>query len=1138
LVSSGRAKRRTAPLTAPTLLAAACALALAAAAQAQTRGTPTAPSANSAWRLALQPQGSTVAATVEAGDPSLVAAPDGTVRVIVQFTEPAAIASRSGLRADNLSHRAEMARYSQRIRSAKAPRLQAMAALGARVQNTTEYAFNGAIVDVAPSRMADLARIPGVKAVGPAGQYRMSQAAPPTIPQLLGTLPVNQAGNGGQGTVIAVIDSGVDYTHASFQGPGTVSYYQSAVAGTGPVTIGDTPNVFPSGPRVKGGYDWLGETWNGSSNLVVSPDPDPIDNKQLPTDFAGHGTNSASAAAGSAVPSASIQPGSAPDALLLAYRGCSRLSSSCEGSALLNSIESIVQYAAGNPNGNNQAGSQNPQLPPGTRFVINMSLGAAYGNPLTNALAEASRNAVRAGITVVASAGNSNDIPFIVGTPSAADTVISVAATEPATLTGPTLTVGAPVNKTFAMITGAFGAPFASPRTEPLALAGLNNTPTNNINLACSPTINQPVPLPPNPPIPTLGGAFGLADRGTCEFSEKAFNVHRAGGNTRSGGGSAAIIINNAPGAGPFGMAAGAAAPLVVRPAYSIGTAEGAEIKQALIANPGLQGTITPLGAAPNIAGGINLVDQLSSFTSRGPSQAGLALKPDIAAPGTNIWMASAGTGSGGVNNSGTSFSGPLTAGIASLVLSARPNFEPWQVKAAIMNTADTDVFAVKSTNTLAPLTRTGAGRARADRAVATGTLAYDSQDVDPTGGTYHNTAVSFGAQAFSAGGSVSRTVVVQNLSASAKNYTITASPRFADDAGRGVTFAPSVSTLSVPANGTATFDLVATADTAAMPVEAGTGLPRKLTNEDTCTTTTNPPGPVAACTSKFTELEQDGFVTIDGGANDTVRVPYLMLPRVAANVSTSITGSTVTSSNTGAARSAVEAFTLVGGEDPQDQPALVPGSNVLPVDLRAVGVRFVPNGFTGTLPQGISNGNLLQFGVSFWNALETLRIATVNVEIDTNEDGVTDFTVRNLNTTENRNAVFIGAGLTGANGNAFFRPDFTLGSNRMVMTVFTSPMNITATSRIGLRVTSSNGSNATSPVLDTLGAAGFRYVKLDQLVNVPSSISFLVNAGAAGGFTVATNPANAAVSGGDAGLLVISTENANGNAATALPLP
>jgi subtilisin family serine protease len=1135
-------QRRAQPMVAPTLLAAACALALASAAQAQSRSGAAAPRVPS---LAVAPVASAESAALPQDE--MLYNADGTVRTIVQFTEPAAIASRSGLRVDNPAHREEMTAYSANLRSAKASRVAALARMGARVQNTTEWAFNGAVIDVSPERYAEIRRMPGVKAVGPAGAYRMSQATPPTVGQLLGTAQVNAGANTGQGVAIAIIDSGVDYTHAAFQGPGTTAYYATAVSGANPTVITDTPGVFPNGPRVKGGYDWLGETWSIVNNVVVgtvTPDPDPIDNRQ-PGETgagAGHGTNSASAAAGNAVPASNIRDGSAPGAFILAYRGCARASSACEGSALLNSIDSIVQYAAGLPNAG-QPGANNPTLG-GTRFVINMSLGSAYGNALTNGLAEAARNAVRAGITVVASAGNSNDIPFIVGTPSAADTVISVAASEPATLTGPTLTVGAPLNKTYAMIAGSFGVPFTAPQTRELRLGGINNTPANLVNLACSPTINQPLPPAPNPPIPAMNGAFGLADRGTCEFAEKAFNLQRAGGTTRSAGASASIIINNAAGAGPFGMAVGQAGPRVNTPAYSIGTAEGLEIKQAMIANPGLQGTITPLGDAPNVAGGLNLVDQMSSFTSRGPSQAGLSLKPDITAPGTNIWMANHTTGTGGNANSGTSFSSPLTAGAAALVLSRFPQFTPWQVKAALMNTATTEMFKAKASSTLAPLPLMGAGRVQADTAVALGTLAYDSEDVDPTAATsYFNTAASFGLVSFPANGSVSRTIVVQNLTNSPRTYNLSVAPRFANDLARGMTFSTSTPTITVPANSTGTFQLIGTAVAASLPVETAgalAGFPREVTNDDTCTTTANPPAPVVACTDKFTELEQDGFVTIDGGAGNVVRVPYLAYPRQASQVVPAVAGNTVTTNNTGVGRTAVEVFTLVGGEDAQDQPALVPGSGVLPVDLRAVGVRFVPNGFTGTLPTGITSPNLLQVGVSFWNALETLRTATVNVEIDTNNDGVTDFTVRNLNTTENRNAAFITTGFSGANGNAFFRPDFILGSNRMIMTVFTSPMGITATSRIGIRVTTSNGSSATNPVLDTLGGGGFQYVKLDQLVNAPSSSSYIVNGGAAGSFTVASTAANgdAAISPGDKGLLVIATENGNADRPAVIALP
>ena len=1101
---SSTTRRLHAPRTVPTLLAMASVLALASAAQAQS----------TLVNLMVGQRGGAQEAVSSDGPSS------GMVRVIVQFTEPSVIESQqvSGMSA-RLVGRAVLQQQGANLRSAKAARISTIASMGGRVQNTIEYALNAAVVDIDASQIESLRRMPGVKAVERAGIYFMSQSQP-TVPQLIGTLPVNQAGNSGQGVAIAVIDSGVDYTHASFQGPGTVAYYLAAVAGTGPTVIGDTAGVFPNGPRVKGGYDWLGDTWSGAAgglgSLTVTPDPDPIDNKQAATDFAGHGTESASAAAGSAVPAGLLQPGSAPQAMVLAYRGCSRLSASCEGSALVNSIDSVVKYALGLPN-EGQPGANNPALPEGTRFVLNMSLGAGYGDPLTNSLAEASRAAVRAGVTVVASAGNSNNIPFIVGTPSAADTLISVAASQPALLTGPSLTVGAPLNASYPMVAGSFGVPLTSPLTAPLGFAGPNTAVGNNTNIACS-TVGTGTanPGPANPVIPALAGDIGVADRGTCGFNEKALNTQRAGG-------SASVIVNNAAGTGPIGMAAGPAAVNTTIPSYSLGTAEGLAVRNALSANPELQGTITPLGEAGNVVAGFNIVDLISDFSSRGPSQAGQALKPDITAPGSNIWMADVGTGFGGNNSSGTSFSGPLTAGAAALVLSGRPSFQPWQVKAALMNTADTSVFATKTAagSTLAGLTRMGAGRVRADLAVATGTLAYDSEDVDPTGGTYYNTAVSFGSRAFTTAGAstASRTVVVQNLSNAAKSYTLSVAARFAADLARGMVFSTSVSTLNVAANSTATFQLVGTATGTQLPTAGG--FPLRLMNLDTCTTAVNPPAPVAVCTNKFDDLEQDGFVTISAGANDTVRVPYLMYPRQASSVAVQRVGAAVNTINTGVANTSVDVFNLVGGTDAQDQPDLVPGANVLPVDLRAVGVRYVPNAVP-TPPAGATS-DVLQFAVSLWNTVATLRSATVNIEIDTDGNGTTDFTVRNLNTTENRNSAFI-ANSAGVNGNAFFFVDSPLSSKRMTLTVYPAFMNINQSSRIGIRVSSSNG---TGPALDLLPNNGaFQYITLNKLVNVHDVRSYALLQNGTRAFGTLVLPGNAAASPGDKGLMVVMAEN------------
>lgn len=1089
-----RAARR---LPARSLLAAACALAASGAAQAYT----------SLSQLAVPGR---AAAQYSAAQPQQLPA-RGPVRVIVHFTEPSVVESRAiaGQRVTP-QFRGEMQAASRSLQAAKAPRLSSIASLGGRVQNTLEFSINAAIVDIDAAQIPALRSIPGVKMVEPAGVYEMSQNVP-TVPELIGTLPVNVAGNGGQGVAIAILDSGVDYTHASFQGPGTRAYYLGAVGGTGPTTIGDTPGVFPNGPRVKGGYDWLGETW---PNGPVTPDPDPIDNRQPGESGpgAGHGTNSASAAAGSAVPSGGIQPGSAPQAFVLAYRGCARAASSCEGSALLNSVDSVVKYALGLPN-EGQPGAQNPDLPAGTRFVLNMSLGSGYGNPLTNALSEASRAAVRAGVTVVASAGNSNNIPFIVGTPSATDTVISVSASEPAGLIGGLVTIGSPLNTSYNALLAAYGPLPAGPLTAPLAFAGPNNTAGNTLNLACSVAPNNlPNPGPASPAIPDITGAIGLADRGVCEFSEKTVNVQRAGG-------IAMLLLNNQ--AGTIAPGAGQAAALVTIPTFSLTQADGNAVKDALIGNPGMTATMQVQQLA-NLVGGINIVDQMSGFTSRGPSQAGRALKPDITAPGSNIWMANIGTGTGGVNNSGTSFSGPLTAGAAALVLSARPDFSPWEVKAALMNTTDTDLWTNKASNQLAPLTRMGAGRVRADRAVSTGTLAYDSQNVETPGNPYFQTATSFGAQAFTGNGSVSRTIVVRNLDANPKTYNISVAARFADDLSRGMSFSTSTSTLTVPGNSTGSFQIIGTANASQLPT--ANGFPDKLTNLDTCTTTANPPGPDLACTTRFDALEQDGFVTISAGANDTVRVPYLMYPRLASSVAVGGRAGTIALRNAGAGNTVVDIFHLVGGEDAQDQPALVPGSGVLPVDLRAVGVRYRPNAAPLPLPGGVTSADVLDFAVTTWNPQTNLRSSVYNIEIDTNNDGVTDFTVRNLNTTTNRSSNFIIPGTSGTPGNAFFFTDFTLDSTKAILSVFPSVMGITGSSRIGVRVTSSNSNGG--PVLDTMGDGSFQYIKLDQTVAQPSQNGVLMPSGSAAQVSYDIVNGNVSVSPGNKGLLVLVADN------------
>ncbi len=77
----------------------------------------------------------------------------------------------------------------------------------------------------------------------------------------------------------------------------------------------------------------------------------------------------------------------------------------------------------------------------------------------------------------------------------------------------------------------------------------------------------------------------------------------------------------------------------------------------------------------------------IATFSSHGPTADG-RIKPDVVAQGVGVYTVSPGTGSSYTYARGTSFSCPLVAGVAALVLSAHPELEPMELRDALRETA------------------------------------------------------------------------------------------------------------------------------------------------------------------------------------------------------------------------------------------------------------------------------------------------------------------------------------------------------------------------------------------------------------------------------------------------------------------
>lgn len=142
------------------------------------------------------------------------------------------------------------------------------------------------------------------------------------------------------------------------------------------------------------------------------------------------------------------------------------------------------------------------------------------------------------------------------------------------------------------------------------------------------------------------------------------------------------------------------------------------------ISTPGINPDVITVGAMDDRNTPDRMDDGVASFSSRGPTPEG-EHKPDILAPGVSVASlrspgsyldkgnANARVGEWYFTLSGTSMATPVIAGICALLLEARPDLRPAEVKATLMRTAED--------RGLSP-DEQGAGYVDADRLLAQGT--------------------------------------------------------------------------------------------------------------------------------------------------------------------------------------------------------------------------------------------------------------------------------------------------------------------------------------------------------------------------------------------------------------------------------
>lgn len=537
--------------------------------------------------------------------------------------------------------RPAVAAYSQLLRTEQDRLLSLIGGAEALYQMTT--AVNGFVARLDSGQVKALRSHPDVTLVERSTKQHLNTV---DSPEFLGAERAWASRGGpdsaGDGMVIGLVDSGIWPENPSFAGL--------------PASSAQISRQLPGfHGACQQGQDWSPEDCNekvvaaryfvtafGRGNVAAS-------GSLSPRDGSGHGSHTASAAAGNDGVRVEVSgqrfgtaSGLAPAARIAVYKACwTAPDPEDDGCATADAVAAIDQAVADGVD------------------VLNYPISGRPGT-ITDSVQRAFLNAASGGVFVAAAAGNNG--PRSSGVAHAAPWVTTVAASTHRRMQGAVrLPDGIEHVGTMVSDDTVKRAPIVLGAEAASAPGGRDAART------CEPGSLDPAAVQDH---------IVVCDRGGTSRLDKSAAVALAGG--------AAMVLANVG-------RDGEEADLHSVPTVHLGARAARELKAYIrerrASGRAATASLDPSGSAPTA------IPAVAQFSSRGPTQArgGDLLKPDLTAPGVGVLAATAPTSSTSALwnlSSGTSTSSAHVAGLAAFIAGVKPRWSPGRIKSAMMTTA------------------------------------------------------------------------------------------------------------------------------------------------------------------------------------------------------------------------------------------------------------------------------------------------------------------------------------------------------------------------------------------------------------------------------------------------------------------